>query len=167
MAKISPPWTPAPADSPEDLKAAAELFWEYAKSLDFDLCFQGFEREVAELPGEYAPPRGCLLLAGNGQQNAGCVAVRPLDELCCEMKRLYVRPSFRGLGLGRKLAQAAIDFARHRGYERMRLDTLSTMSEAISLYQSLGFLDIPPYRFNPLTCAKYMELTLTVPSVDH
>ncbi len=147
--------------SERDLAAIKGLFKEYAMSLDFDLSFQNFERELDRLPGEYAPPRGALLLAKYGIEVAGCVALRELTEGFCEMKRLYVRPPFRGRSIGRKLAESVIENARTVGYRGMKLDTVSSMKEAISLYKSLGFREIGTYRFNPLKDAVYMELTLS------
>lgn len=144
-----------------DIEAARELFGEYAAALNFDLCFQDFEKEMAELPGEYSPPNGCIMLAKVGEKTCGCVALRRLDEDYCEMKRLYVRREYRGRGIGRSLAVAILDKARTLGYRGMRLDTLSSMKEAISLYKSLGFKEIAPYRFNPLEGAVYLELTLS------
>jgi GNAT superfamily N-acetyltransferase len=149
------------ADTPDDVEAARELFQEYASSLGFDLGFQGFERELRELPGEYAPPAGALLLARLGADPVGCVAVRPLERDCCEMKRLYVRPAFRGTGAGRALARAAIVAAEKAGHARMRLDTVPQMDEARGLYRSLGFVEIEPYRFNPVPGTSFMELALT------
>ena len=145
--------------TPELVAQARELFLEYRDGLGTDLCFQGFDREVADLPGDYAPPGGRLFLAQVGERFAGCVGLRPLPEpFTCEMKRLFVRPDFRGMGLGRHLAGAAIAAARVIGYERMRLDTLPSMQAAIAMYEQLGFRDIAPYRDNPVQGARYMEL---------
>lgn len=148
------------AQTSEDLEQVQTLWREYADSLDFDLDFQGFEEELANLPGDYAPPQGCLLLAKYEGQPAGCVALRQLDNSVCEMKRLYVPPEFRGVGIGRALAEAIIEQARAIGYTRMRLDTAPRMLAARALYRSLGFRQISPYRYNPLEGAEFMELDL-------
>lgn len=144
----------------EFLPAVRELFREYAARLDVDLCFQGFEQELAELPGRYAPPSGRLVLARDGVTFAGCAALRRIADGVCEMKRLYVRPAFRKSGLGRRLAGEIIAAARAIGYERMRLDTLSSMTPAMALYESLGFQRIPAYYHNPAGNAVFFELKL-------
>lgn len=154
------------AQSAEDVRFARELFEEYAAWLGLNLCFQNFEKELAELPGEYVPPSGRLFLAIENDQIAGCVAVRKIGAgntapNICEMKRLYVRPAFRGLGLGRTLTETVIDAAREVGYHRMRLDTLpGKMDQAIAMYRSLGFKNIEPYYNNPVEGAAFMELEL-------
>jgi putative acetyltransferase len=137
-----------------------KLFIEYARSLDFDLHFQDFEKEIYEFPGEYAAPEGCLFLAMLDDQPVGCVALRKLSEHICEMKRLYVRPDYRGRKIGKKLAVMTIEKAKEMGYQWMRLDTISTMKEAIDIYRKLGFKKIEPYRHNPIDGAVFMELGL-------
>lgn len=149
------------AESPEEIEHARTLFKEYAAWLEIDLCFQNFEKELAELPGDYAPPNGRLFLASKNAEIAGCVAMRKIGEGTCEIKRLFVRQKFRGQGLGRQLAEAMIQEAKQLGYERMRLDTLPPkMNDAIALYRSLGFKEIEPYYNNPVPGAKFMELSL-------
>jgi ribosomal protein S18 acetylase RimI-like enzyme len=148
------------ASFPHERGVVDELLREYAGSLGFDLCFQGFERELAALPGDYAPPSGRLLLVRVEGAPAGCVALRPLGVGVCEMKRLYIRPAWRGLGLGRRLVEELLGHARRIGYATMRLDTVPSMVEAIDLYVSLGFRDIPPYRPNPIPGARCLELDL-------
>ena len=150
----------APATAANDLAEARLLFEEYAASLNFSLCFQGFDRELAELPGTYAPPRGRLLLAKVDGLSAGCVALRPLGDDVCEMKRLFVRPGFHGQGLGRRLAVAILEEGRAAGYAAIKLDTVPSMAAAQGLYESLGFREIPPYRENPIEGARYLELQL-------
>ena len=150
-----------PAQSAGDITEARRLFREYEASLDVDLRYQGFEREVAELPGAYAPPRGRLLLAVDDSASAGCVALRPLGEGVCEMKRLYVRPAARGKRVGRLLAEAVIGEARAIGYSRMRLDTLPSMKDAQALYRLLGFQEIAPYYASPVAGTRFMELALS------
>jgi putative acetyltransferase len=145
----------------ERLERVRELFLEYARSLDFSLCFQGFDEELHALPGMYAPPGGRLLLALEGDEAQGCVGLHALDGDRCEMKRLYVRPRWRGAGLGRVLAQAACEEARAIGYRAIRLDTIGqTMQAAIALYRTMGFHEIPPYRKNPIASALYLEKDL-------
>ncbi len=138
------------------------LFEEYETELDFDLCFQNFQAELDGLPGAYAPPQGCLLLAESEGRAAGCVALRNLEEGICEMKRLYVRPAFRGRKIGRLLAEALIGQARGMGYAAMRLDTVPKMKRARALYAKLGFREIAPYYTNPIEGAFYMELDLKI-----
>jgi putative acetyltransferase len=144
----------------ERLPAVRALFEEYAASLEVDLSFQGFDSELAELPGDYVPPTGRLLLALDGDAAAGCVALRRYEPAVCEMKRLYVRPAFQGTGLGRRLAEAIVEAGREAGYESMRLDTLPTMAAARGLYRSLGFEEIDAYRPNPVHGTTYFELRL-------
>lgn len=149
-----------PAASDADLGEVRTLFREYADHLGFDLAFQEFDAELNRLPGEYVPPAGALLLATGEVGVAGCVALRPLEPGVCEMKRLYLRPAYRGKGVGRALAKAIIEEGRARGYRAMRLDTTPGLIEAIALYRSLGFREIAPYRLNPIPGALFMELTL-------
>src|SRR6266436_8800960 len=150
------------AQSAEDITQARELFKEYEAWLEVDLCFQSFEKELAELPGKYAPPNGRLLLAIDNGKVAGCAALRKIGDGICEIKRLFLRYQFRGHGLGRKLAEEIIREAKQIGYERMRLDTLPPkMNDAIALYRSLGFKQIESYYNNPVPGAKFMELALT------
>ena len=173
-------------DAPDELEATREIFRDYAAALGFDLCFQGFEAELEGLPGDYAEPRGTLLLAlvdvaegqapvasapvlqredGRRTQVAGCGALRPLDAAdypnAAEMKRLYVRPGFRGLGLGRQIAEALLDAARGAGYGCVLLDTLDDMESARALYEDLGFEEVPPYYHNPIAGAHYLKVDLT------
>ena len=151
-------------DSPALMAATRELFNEYAQGLGIDLCFQGFDAELTALPGDYAAPQGGLLLAFVDGALAGCGAFRPLLDVdhanACEIKRLYVRRAFRRFGLGRALAQALIDDARQAGYSAMLLDTLDDMEAARGLYQALGFVEVPPYYFNPLPGAHYLKVDL-------
>jgi len=149
------------ATSPAQIAQARELFLEYAKSLGFSLCFQNFDQELAGLPGDYAPPDGRLLLAEHAGRLAGCVALHKLEGGTCEMKRLYLRPQFRGKGLGRALTDRIIAEARQIGYRRMRLDTVEpVMKHAVAMYRKIGFKEIAPYRQNPIAGALYMELAL-------
>ena len=150
----------AQARSAADVALCRELFTEYQRAIGVSLCFQGFERELDSLPGDYAPPRGRLLLARSAGAPLGCVALRPLGAREAEMKRLYVRSAARGTGLGRRLAQAAIDAARELGYATLRLDTLPGMQAAQALYANLGFRDTEPYNDNPLAEVRFMALAL-------
>lgn len=152
------------ADSDARIASAGELFREYAASLAIDLSFQHFDAEVAALPGDYAAPAGALLLAFIDGEPAGCGALRPLADTdypdACEMKRLYVRPRYRGLGVGRVLAQALMDLATQTGYRTMLLDTLDEMESARGLYAALGFDEVPPYYYNPVAGAHYLKADL-------
>ena len=151
----------AEAETAPQIAQVRELFLEYAQSLGFSLCFQNFEDELAGLPGDYAPPWGCLLLAEYEGQLAGCIALHKLEDGVCEMKRLYLRPTFRGKGLGRILADRIIAEARQIGYQRMRLDTVEpVMKDAVAMYRKFGFREISPYCENPIAGALYMELPL-------
>ena len=149
------------ATSASDLESVRTLFREYADSLGVNLDYQGFEEEVRDLPGKYAPPSGTLVLAFNDDELVGCVGVRPIDDEIAEMKRLYVKPTGRGLGLGRTLAESAIRFATVTGYGRMRLDTLPAMERAQELYRSLGFMPIDAYRYSAVPGTVFLELVLT------
>ncbi len=153
-----------PVNRPEEIGIVRQLFEEYAGELAVDLGFQGFAEELATLPGAYAAPGGVLLLAWAVDAPAGCAGVRPLGPEVCELKRLFVRPAYRGHGLARHLSMAALDEARSRGYRRIRLDTLPGMVEAQQLYRDLGFREIAPYRSNPVPGAVFMELALARPS---
>jgi len=148
------------AASAADVALARELFLEYEKSLGISLCFQNFAEEVATLPGVYAPPRGRLLLARDDGRLAGCVALREFGDGAAEMKRLFVRPAFRGTGLGRQLAAAVLDEAKAIGYRAVRLDTLATMKVAQALYLSMGFNDIPAFNEHPVEGTRFMEKKL-------
>jgi len=149
------------ATTPDDIQNARQLFEEYAASLGFSLCFQNFDQELASLPGKYSAPSGCLLLAYSNEQLAGCIALRQLDTDTCEMKRLFVRPDFRGARLGKVLVEAIIAEARAIGYKRMCLDTVpGKMDRAIGLYEAIGFRDVEPYYDNPVEGARFMELHL-------
>jgi putative acetyltransferase len=150
------------AKSPEEIRSTRELFQEYASWVEISLCFQNFDKEVAELPGDYAPPSGRLFLVVEGDAVMGCVALRKIGDRVGEMKRLYVRPEFRGRGLGRTLTEKLIAEARQIGYARLRLDTLpGKMDQAIAMYRSFGFQEIAPYYKNPVASASFMELVLS------
>ena len=149
------------AQTSEEMDQARQLFEDYAAWLEIDLCFQNFEKELAELPGDYASPDGRLMLAYDDEELAACVALRKIDEGICEMKRLFLRDRFRGKGLGRSLIEAIIREAKQIGYEHMRLDTLPPkMDRAIALYHELGFKEIEPYYNNPVPGAMFMEHVL-------
>lgn len=154
----------ATPNSVQALDTLREIFREYADGLGVDLCFQQFDEELAGLPGDYAAPRGALLLASVNGKVAGCCALRPLDTAdypnAAEMKRLYVRGEFRGIGLGRQLVEAALDAARQAGYASVLLDTLDDMEAARTLYEDLGFAEIPPYYHNPIAGAHYLKVDL-------
>lgn len=148
------------AESLSQIDTVRDLFLEYAESLDFALCFQGFDEELASLPGDYVPPNGRLYLATMNERVAGCVALRKTEKGICEMKRLWVRPDFRGNRIGRMLVSKVIVEARSIGYRKMLLDTVSSMREAISLYEALGFKKAEPYYNNPIEGTIYMEMDL-------
>ena len=150
-----------PCETSEQIATVRELFLEYAASLGFSLCFQSFDEEMAALPGDYAPPGGRLLLGKFEERSAGCAALHGLNGDIGEMKRLYVRPEFRGRGIGRKLAERILAEARASGYKRVRLDTVEpVMGAAVAMYRAMGFREIPPYRANPMPGTLYMELDL-------
>jgi GNAT superfamily N-acetyltransferase len=150
------------ATTHHDIQQARQLFEEYAAGLGISLCFQNFDQELANLPGDYAPPAGRLLLAREFDQLVGCIALRPIGPTACEMKRLFIRPEYRSKGLGRVMVEAIIEEARQIGYTQMRLDTLpGRMDRAIELYRSIGFIEIAPYYENPVDSATFMELDLT------
>ena len=148
------------AETAEQLEWTRQLIEEYAASLPVDVSYEHVPDECARLPGEYAPPLGELLLALVDGRPAGCIALRPIDRDTCEMKRVYLRPEWRGRGIGRELAEAIVDAARRIGYRRMRLDTIPSLKPAIALYRSMGFRVIAPYRAIPTSCAFFMELNL-------
>ena len=148
------------ASTIKHIQMIRKLFREYEEFLQVDLCFQQFEEELNDLPGNYTAPQGALLLAMVGGRAAGCVAMRPLDEGICEMKRLYVRPAYLGLGIGGQLARTVIEQARDAGYTHMYLDTLEKLRPALTLYRSLGFAERPAYYDNPLPGVVYLELRL-------
>lgn len=143
------------------LPEVRSMFEAYRASLDIDLCFQQFDEELETLPGKYAPPTGCLMLAQINQKPCGCIALKPLEEGVCEMKRLYVSPDHRGLRVGRKLVDAIIKRAKDLGYKKMKLDTLPSMERAVNLYESIGFRDTIPYCVNPTPGVRFLELDLT------
>lgn len=149
------------AETPEFVEMVRSLFREYESTLNVCLCFQGFEKELANLPGEYARPSGRLLLAFEGNEAAGCGAFRKLESDVCEMKRLFVRPKYQGRGIGLALARALIEGAQKASYSRMRLDTMPAMQRAIAMYRALGFQEIPAYRFNPVPGSLFLELQLS------
>lgn len=163
---MTPPATVRQAATPADMDEARALFREYADWLAVDLCFQGFAEELASLPGAYAPPRGCLLLAGPAGAAIGCIALRPIavdgtaDGAVGEIKRLFVQPAARGQGLGERLVAAIVDIARAAGYRELKLDTLLHMTDARRLYERLGFAPCSPYYHNPLPGAVYLSRTL-------
>lgn len=148
------------AETESDYKSAKALFLEYADSLNFGLCFQNFEKEISDLPTMYSAPEGCIILSCENEKPFGCVALRKFENDTCEMKRLYIPKIYRGKGIGRELAVRVISRAKELGYNKMRLDTIETMKEAISLYKTLGFYKIPAYRHNPEKEVVYMEINL-------
>ena len=145
------------AQSPDDFATGKRLFLEYAETLGFSICFQNFEQELANIHRQYAPPEGCLLLVNSGRETVGCAGVRRWENDLAELKRMYLRPAYRGGGQGRQLLNTALEQARELGYRRIRLDTLPTMVAAIALYREAGFYDIPAYRENPFEGTLYLE----------
>lgn len=149
-----------PVSTSAEMESIRQLFLAYVQSLETDLAFQHFQEELVSLPGKYAPPKGALFLALVEGKAAGCIALRPMEDKICEMKRLYVDPEYRHLGLGKQLVEKIIDAGQKLGYSTMRLDTLTSMTAALALYRSQGFREIPPYTYNPLDGATYMERSL-------
>lgn len=143
-----------------EIEEVRNIFVEYAEFLQVDLCFQDFDKELQTLHQVYSPPQGCIILAKKNDKVVGCVALKPIAEGVCEMKRLYIRPEARGEGLGRKLVEELIRFAKESSYQSMKLDTVSKLKEAIALYRSVGFVETSPYVFNPLKEVLYFELKL-------
>ena len=153
------------ANSQEDLDATQKIFIEYQQFLGIDLCFQDFEKELKNLDKIYAAPQGCIILAKTPQNEViGCVALKPIGDGVCEMKRLYVQSTYRGYALGKRLVQELLHFARKANYHTMKLDTLTSLNEAITLYRNFGFIETTPYVFNPLTNVLYFELNLLLDS---
>ncbi|GAB4491025.1 MAG: GNAT family N-acetyltransferase [Saprospiraceae bacterium] len=148
------------ATSATDFSVGKQLFLEYAQSLNFNLCFQNFEQELADIQTQYGAPNGCLLLVKNEQEAVGCAGVRRWQGDIAELKRMYLQPKTRGLGLGKKLLEVALENARSLGYRSIRLDTLPSMAAAIAIYRDFGFTDIPPYRYNPFEGTTYLEKQL-------
>ena len=148
------------AQNPSEFETGKQLFLEYAESLGFDICFQNFEQELIDIQVQYGTPNGCLLLVQMDDRAVGCAGVRRWEGDIAELKRMYIRPSARGVGAGRQLLQTAIDSAQQLGYRNIRLDTLPTMQAAIALYREFGFHDIPAYRDNPFEGTIYLEKQL-------
>jgi len=154
------------AEGQSDFDISRRLFLEYAETLGFSLCFQGFDEELENLPGKYATPKGCILLAWDKLDCGGCVGLRPLSATVCEMKRLYIKPAYRGTGLGRLLAEKILKFANESNYSKIVLDTLSSMDSAQGLYRSLGFAETDPYYHNPHPDVVFFEKKLTEPKLS-
>ena len=154
------------AESQSDFDISRLLFLEYAETLGFSLCFQGFDEELENLPGKYATPKGCILLAWDKLDCGGCVGLRPLNDTVCEMKRLYIKPAYRGTGLGRLLAEKILKFANESNYSKIVLDTLSSMDSAQGLYRSLGFAETDPYYHNPHPDVVFFEKKLADPKIS-